>query len=168
MNIEINYKNSISKSKPKNILFFVDEKFSIFGIKKFISKSEYSYTEDLLKTKDFKNEIIISEIDSKKKLILVSIKKNIKNFEAENLGAKFYNNLKNLKFRDFVINTDYLPTNLKNFAGYFLHGLKLKSYVFDKYKTKKNKNKFTFYVHGKNIPSKIEQKRFKSIEEGTF
>ena len=93
MSIKINYKSIISKSKPKNVVFFVDEKFRIQGIKKFISKSEYSYTEDLLKTKDFKNKIIISEIDSKKKLILVSLKKNIKNFEAENLGAKFYNSL---------------------------------------------------------------------------
>ena len=63
MSIKINYKNSISKNKPKNIVFFVDEKFSILSIKKFISKSEYSYTDDLLKTKDFKNKIIISEID---------------------------------------------------------------------------------------------------------
>ena len=168
MSIKINYKSSISKSKSKNIVFFVDEKFRIQGIKTLISKTEYSYTEDLLKTKDFKNKIIISEIDSKKKLILVSVKKNIKNFEAENLGAKFYNNLKNLKINDFEINTDYFPTNLKNFVGYFLHGLKLKSYVFDKYKTKKNKNEFTFFVNGKNIPSKIEQIKFNSIEKGTF
>ena len=137
MSIKINYKSSISKSKLKNVVFFVDEKFRIQDIKALISKSEYSYTEDLLKTKDFKNKIIISEIDSKKKLILVSLKKNIKNFEAENLGAKFYNNLNNLKINNFEINTDYLPTNLKNFVGYFLHGLKLKSYIFDKYKTKK-------------------------------
>ena len=71
MTIKINYKNGISKNKPKNLVFFVDEKFSIFGIKKFISKFEYSYTEDLLKTKDLKKKIIISELDSKKKLILV-------------------------------------------------------------------------------------------------
>ena len=63
MSIKINYKNNISKNKPKNVVFFVDEKFSIAGIKKFISKSEYSYTEDLLRTKDLKKKIIFSEID---------------------------------------------------------------------------------------------------------
>ena len=61
MSIKIYYKSSISKSKPKNVVFFVDEKFRIQGIKKLISKSEYSYTEDLLKTKDFKDKIIISK-----------------------------------------------------------------------------------------------------------
>jgi len=154
MNIKINYKNSISKNKPKIIVFFVNEKFSILGLKKLITKSEYAYTEDLLKTKNLKNKIVISEIDSRKKLILVSIEKNIKNFEAENIGAKFFNYLKNLKINDFLVNTDHLPTNLENFVGYFLHGMKLKSYVFDKYKSKKNKKEFTFYIHGKNIPSK--------------
>ena len=33
MSIKINYKNNISKNKPKNVVFFVDEKFSIAGIK---------------------------------------------------------------------------------------------------------------------------------------
>ena len=55
MSIKINYKSSISKSKPKNVVFFVDEKFRIQSIKALISKSEYSYTEDLLKTKDLKD-----------------------------------------------------------------------------------------------------------------
>ena len=157
MSIKINYKSIISKSKLKNVVFFVDEKFRIQGIKKLISKSEYSYTEDLLKTKDFKNKIIISEIDSKKKLILVSLKKNIKNFEAENLGAKFYNNLNNLKINNFEINTDYLPTNLKNFVGYFLHGLKLKSYVFDKYKTKKIKMSIHFLFMARIFLQKLNK-----------
>ena len=70
------------------MVFFVDEKFSILEIKKLISKSEYSYTEDLLKTKDFKNNIIVSEIDSKKKLILVSIKKKNKKFRGRKYRCK--------------------------------------------------------------------------------
>ena len=35
-------------------------------------------------------------------------------------------------------------------------------------KQKKNKNEFTFFVNGKNVPSKIEQIKFNSIEKGTF
>ena len=51
MSIKIIYNKSLPKSKPQNMVFFVDEKFSILEIKKLISKSEYSYTEDLLKLK---------------------------------------------------------------------------------------------------------------------
>ena len=90
MSVQINYNKIASKSSPHNVVFFVDERFNILNLKKYITNSEYYYTQDLLKTKDLKKKLIIAEISSKKKIILVSIKKNIKHFEAENLGAKFY------------------------------------------------------------------------------
>jgi len=49
-----------------------------------------------------------------------------------------------------------------------LHGIKLKSYIFEKYKSKKSKKKINISVVGKNIPSKADQLKFKAIEEGTF
>ena len=94
MSIRINYNKPLSKKTNYNVVFFVDEKFHISGLKKFVTKSEYNYTQDLLKSKDLKQKLVISEISSKKKIILVSIEKNIKHFEAENLGAKFYSFLK--------------------------------------------------------------------------
>ena len=168
MSVQINYNKIASKSTPHNVVFFVDERFNILNLKKYITNSEYYYTQDLLKTKDLKKKLIIAEISSKKKIILVSIKKNIKHFEAENLGAKFYSILKNIKTDNFIVNTDYMPSKLKNLVGHFLHGLKLKSYNFDKYITKKNKKKINFFIVGNNIPSKIDRMKFKSIEEGAF
>ena len=57
----------------------------------------------------------------------------------------------------------------KDFLGYFLHGIKLKSYKFQKYKSKKDSNSVTIYVVGsKNKPSVQSQLKFKSLEEGTF
>jgi leucyl aminopeptidase len=168
MNVEINYNKVLRKKTLFYEVFFVDEKFNISDLKKHLTNSEYLYTLDLLKTKDLKEKLIISEISSKKKIILVSIEKNIKHFEAENLGAKFYSFLKSIKINNFIINTDYMPYKLKNFVGHFLHGLKLKSYIFDKYKTKKNKKKINFFIVGKNIPSKMDRIKFNSIEEGTF
>ena len=100
----------------------------------------------MLKTKDLKKKIIISEISSEKKIILVSIQKNIKNYETVNLGAKFYNFLTNLNGKGYRVNTDHLPTEQKNFVSYFLHGLKLKSYVFNKYKSKKDNKDFDFLL----------------------
>ena len=55
-----------------------------------------------------------------------------------------------------------------NLLGYFLHGLKLKSYVFEKYKTKKNNNNISIVITGKNLPSIKDQIKFKAIENGTF
>ena len=51
-------------------------------------------------------------------------------------------NFPDFKINDFTINTDSILIKSKNVVGYFLHGLKLKSYTFEKYKTKKIKKIF--------------------------
>ncbi len=168
MSVSINYKNSSNKKSNSNIVFFVDEKFNISKLKKHISNSEYTFISDLLKTTDLKKKIVIFDISSKKKIILVSVIKNIKSFEVENLGAKFYDNIKKFNLSNYQLNSDNLPNDVKNLVGYFLHGLMLKSYSFEKYKTKKNKKNISIFVTGKNKPSTNEQIKFKAIEEGSF
>ena len=56
MPIEINYKSSSTQKKLSNLILFVDEKFNISSLKKYISKFEYSYISDLIKTKDLKKK----------------------------------------------------------------------------------------------------------------
>ena len=41
--------------------------------------------------------------------------------------------------------SDSVNIKIENFVGHFLHGVKLKSYEFKKYKTKKDKNYFNKY-----------------------
>ena len=43
-----------------------------------------------------------------------------------------------MKNSEYFILSDSILGNNKNFLGLFLHGLKLKSYEFNKYKTKKD------------------------------
>ena len=53
--------------------------------------------------------------------------------------------------------------------GYFLHGIKLKSYEFNIYKSKKNKKNISINLIGtKNKITSQSQLRFKAIEEGSF
>ena len=142
MTITINYKNNVPKKDSFNLVLFVDEKFNISSLKKYVLSSEYSYIFDLLKTNDLKKKIISFDINSKKKIILVSLKKNLTSSDAENLGAKFYDLLKDIKQTEYCVNSDSTIGQLKNVVGYFLHGLKLKSYSFEKYKSKKIKKIF--------------------------
>ena len=67
MSIKINYKTSISKNPLNNQVLFVDEKFNIGPLKKYLSKSEFSYINDLLKTSDFNKNLFVFELSSKKK-----------------------------------------------------------------------------------------------------
>ena len=136
MTIQINYKNKALYNVSSNLVLFVDEKFNIKGLKKHISNSEFLYISELLKTNNFKKDLLFFEINSKKTIFLVSIKKNLKPSDAESLGAKFHGYLNYEKKKDYFINSDTINSKIENFLGYFLHGLKLKSYEFNKYKTK--------------------------------
>ena len=168
MSVTINYKGNSSKKKSSNLILFSDEKFTISSLKKHISKNEYLYISDLIKTRDLKDKIQSFDISSKKKVILISLKKNIENSEIENLGAKFYDEFKNFKQSEYNLNSETVPSKLKNILGYFLHGVKLKSYKFDKYLSKKNKKNISIIVTGKNKPSNLEQIKFSAVEQGTF
>ena len=168
MSIKINYKTSNFKKPSSNLVFFTDEKFNISTLKKFIPSSEYSYMNDLLKTSNLKNDLLVFEISSKKKIVLVSIKKNLKTSDIENLGAKFYKRINYGKNSEYLIITDTIVSKQNNFISYFLHGLKLKSYQFLKYKTKKETRVILLNIFGKNKPSTQNQLKFESLEEGTF
>ena len=168
MTVTINYKNKSTKISSSNLIMFSDENFNISPLKKHISSSEHNFVKDLIKTMDLKKKILSFASSSKRKIILVSQKKNIKNSDMENLGAKFYDLFKDAKENIFTLNSNTISEKSKNSVGNFLHGLKLKSYTFEKYKTKKNKKNIIINVIGKNIPSKNEQIKFKAIEEGTF
>ena len=168
MSVTINYKGNSSKKKSSNLILFSDEKFTISSLKKHISKNEYLYISDIIKTRDLKGKIQSFDISSKKKIILISLRKNIENSEVENLGAKFYDKFKDFKQSEYNLNSESISSKLKNIVGYFLHGVKLKSYKFDKYLTKKNKTNISIIVTGKNKPSNLEQIKFSAVEKGTF
>ena len=169
MSIQINYKGSEIKKKSNNLVLFVDEKFNINGLKKHILETEFSYISDLLKNSDLEKKLLLFEINSKKKIILVSIKKDIKINEVENLGAELYSYINHRKKSEYLVNTDTINSKINNLIGHFLHGLKLKSYEFNKYKTKKEIKTININVIGsKNKLSNQSQLKFKALEEGTF
>ena len=168
MSIQINYKAGPFKKKSSNLVLFVDENFNITGLKKLISNEEYSFIGDLLAINDKKKKIIAYDLNSRRRIILISIKKKITTSEVEGLGAKFYDIFKDIKQNHFDINSETAKNTLQNFVGYFLHGLRLKSYIFDKYKSKKEKTNLIINILGKNIPSLKHQIKFQAVENGTF
>ena len=155
MTVKINYKSNSLKKISSNLVLFVDEKFNISGLKKHISKSEFSYISDLIKNSDLKKDLLVFEINSKKTIFLVSIKKDIKTSDIENLGAKFHSYINYDKKNDFIVNSNTVNCKIKNFIAYFLHGIKLKSYEFNIYKSKKNKKLVSINVVGNE--NKISQ-----------
>ena len=169
MPIKINHLKNITQKSSTNLVLFSNDKFHNEGLKKYLSKSEFSYTGDLLKTSDLKKNILVFEISSKKKIVLISIKKNSTIADIERLGAEFFGRVNHGKNSEYLVYSDSLVGNNKNFIGHFLHGLKLKSYEFKRYKSKKDTRLISINVYGKkNIVSNKDQIKFSAIEEGTF
>ena len=150
-------------------MLFVNENFNIGGLKNYISNVEFSYISELLKNNDLKKNILFFEINSKKNIFLVSIKKEFKTSDVESLGAEFHGLINFKKKNEYFINSDSINSKIEKFLGHFLHGLKLKSYEFDIYKSKKEKKQISINIVGKkNKISTNDQLRFKALEEGSF
>ena len=67
MSINISYKKNLPKNKLSNLVFFVNEKYSIQGLKKNFNTSEIKFIEDVLKSQNLSKKIISLDLSSKKK-----------------------------------------------------------------------------------------------------
>jgi leucyl aminopeptidase len=169
MSIKISYSKQSTGKSSSNLVLFSNDKFSTSGLKKYLSNQELIYINDILKTSDVKKNLLVFELSSKKKIVLISIKNNSKPSDYENLGAEFYGTINYGRNSEYFLNSDSVISNQENFLGYFLHGLKLKSYEFTKYKTKKETRVISINIFGKtNKPTAQNQLKFKALEEGTF
>ena len=93
MAVQIKYlTKKIDKTLP-NTIFFSNDKFNVNNLKNNLSNSEFVYINDLLKSSDLKKNLFVFEINSKKKIIIISIKNNLKISDIENLGAELYGRL---------------------------------------------------------------------------
>ena len=67
MSIKISFKKSKLERTSANLVLFVDERFNIRPIKRYISSLEYTYISDLLKSSDLKKKLLVFNLTSKKK-----------------------------------------------------------------------------------------------------
>ena len=170
MSVQVVYKNKAKSGNQGAIVVFANEKFQIKSTSGFFSKNETSSIERILKNKKNTKENIVSfNINEKTTVILISLKKDSKSFDIENLGAVFYNFIKKNSFKDLsIISQSVKSKPEKDFIGRFIHGLKLKSYEFNIYKSKKIKNIITIDIIGKQSGTALKNKlKFKALEEGT-
>ena len=121
------------------IAFFTNEKSEITHLKKYLNSSEHKNLNVLLKNKNKKKGLVSFDLNPNQKIILISLKKNQKPNETEKSGAKLTDFLNSEGAGAVHIISDTISINLKSDAIYeFLHGMRLKSYSFDRYKSKKD------------------------------
>ena len=67
MSVKITYSKQAIRKFSINLVLFCNDKFYISGLKKYLTISEYSYISDLLKSNDLKKNLLVFEVNSKKK-----------------------------------------------------------------------------------------------------
>ena len=172
MSIKLSIKKSYNEKMVKNYVFFTNEDFKIDSLDKSAVGKYSNQIRKTINSSELKNKEFLSfNLSPSQKIILIKLKKNQSSLENEKIGAKFFNYTKlNLFFSVafFEQNIFQIKSNSKYFFDEFILGVKLKSYEFDKYKTKKsNKTLFLELFIKKNQINFNKNKRFISLIEGS-
>ena len=160
--------NSKFNSKASNIGFFISNDLK-FKPGTSIPQSTISKINSFLKkkSKDNKKQIFSFDLSESQKCFFILIKKNLNIYEINNLGA----NLKNYIKTDKTIKNICILGNSfsEEIISEFAYGFELKSYTFNKYKSKKDDFVQSIDFSVKNPTSfKLKYKNFSSIKEGVF
>ena len=154
------------------MFFFTNEDFKISELSKLpILKFSSFITKSVSTSNLVKKNILSFNINASQKIILIKIKDNKSSLTIEKLGAEFYVYLKsNLYFKTTFYEQNIRNFGLKNkyFFDQFIQGLQLKSYEFNKYKSKNIEKKFDIEIINKNKSFRFNKdKKFRSLIEGT-
>ena len=166
MIIKEKYVKSVKLNKLSGtIVFFANKNFEIKNIARLLNASENSLIKENLKNNKKKKEIFSFDISHNQKIIVYS-SKDSKNY-YEKSGAKLYeffkkDNLNKIHiFGDTILSSD-IPKCLHE----LVHGMKLKSYYFNKYMTKKNSDIINLNIISKNKINLKLINHLNAIEKG--
>ena len=166
MIIKEKYTNSAKlNTLSGTIIFFANKKFEIKNISKILNSSQADLLKKNLKNNIKKKEIFSFDISHNQKIIIYSINNNEDSYEKN--GAKLYEFLKKENLNKIYIYGDTIE-NLNNVKCLheLIHGMKLKSYTFDKYLTKKNSEIINVNIISKKKIDYQLIKNLSSIEKG--
>ena len=167
LEIELTYKK---QNNNQSSLVFCDKDFNLFGLNKYYTSQEITYIRKYALLTKNKKDILIYDIKPDHKIILIKINEIKSRINNEKLGGKALkaieiNNISEINLIHDNIYKFFIQNEL--FLNEFLHGLQLKSYNFEKYKSKLKKHKILITIP-KNLKNKIQntQPKFNSILHG--
>ena len=147
------------------IIFFANEKFEIKNINKFLITSQKDLFKKNQKKNSKKKNIFTFDLNHNQKIIIFSVKKKNNSFEKN--GAQIYEFLKKESIFNIHIFAETIESvNKSNSLHELVHGMRLKSYSFDKYKSKKNSITLNVNLINQKLADKKLVNRFNAIESG--
>ena len=171
MSIKIKIERNIAEKSIKNYVLFCDENFKINGLAKLSLADKSNIINKTINSNKIKEENFLSfNINPDQKIILVKLTKDNSQLENEKIGAKFYDYIK----KNSILSSTFLENNIHelnkknlNFIDEFFHGAKLKSYDFNKYKSKKKTSSFDIKIFSKSgLINLHKNKKYESLIQG--
>ena len=172
MSIKISLKNNLNAKSAKNHVFFTKPNFDIIGLKNLQVAKFSDFIKKAISSNKLDHKKFLSfNITATQKIILIKIKNDQSSLEIEKIGAEFYTYLKSNSY----LQTTFYEQNIRSFAlknkyffDQFIQGLQLKSYEFNKYKSKNKEKRFDIEILNRNKSFIFNKnKKFKSLIEGS-
>tara|TARA_B110000196_G_scaffold301078_1_gene294939 strand:- start:257 stop:1714 length:1458 start_codon:yes stop_codon:yes gene_type:complete len=167
MTLQISHTSNIDQKSSRNYALFANEKFQVENLRHiFSSPDQISYFNEIIKKKNNKKNFLLFDLNSKETIILIKLKNNLDSSYIESLGAEFFSFIKNNSVNELIIHESTIKKS--KMLEEFLHGVNLKSYEFNLYKSNNKEKviKINVLRLKKNLKSESEI-RFKSLLEGT-
>ncbi len=162
MKLKVNFVTKLSKAKSENEIIFVKNK----NLK---NKNLKPILKFVLESKLFQEELFIQKEYNKRNYIFINCRKLTLSSDYENIGSKLFDYLNNSKIENSYIDIGKVDINNIQLEK-ILHGVKLKSYSFDIYKSNNKKNKtINLNIVGTQInKSIILRKKLNALLQGVF
>tara|TARA_B100001123_G_scaffold449574_1_gene615469 strand:- start:689 stop:2176 length:1488 start_codon:yes stop_codon:yes gene_type:complete len=172
------FDNKIDFKRGETLVFFLNESLEFKTGRQIISNQVSNKIQIFLKNLKSKKrgeKIISFDISEANKALFIVVKENLHSNDFETIGANFFLCTKSNNLDKIVFYSDTLKLiksykdNLDKILN-FIHGFNLKSYTFDKYKTK-NRNSYNFLLKVISSERKLLVKnynKYKAIESGVF
>ena len=158
-------KSSKLSNLSGSILFFANEKSEIKNINSYISLTQNNIFKKNLKNNNKKKEIFSFDINHNQKIIIYTLKNTKSSYEKD--GAKLYEFFKKENLNKIHIFGDTIEDmNNNKCLLEVIHGMKLKSYTFDKYLTKKKSEDIKLNIISKKKLDLKLIKNLRAIEQG--
>ena len=147
MTLKINYFN---KKIEKNFLIFCDDKLNLKGIERNLGSLNTQYLRKFISSNfDKGKNFLVFDVNTKQKIIAIKINHKQDSYQNETKGADLYKIIKSHSIDEVCLidrNIKQFSEKNNNFLNEFLHGLELKSYQFNKYKSKSKKKIINIYL----------------------
>ena len=170
--MQISFKLSpLSRNKlVQNYVLFSNENFKVNSLDKLALGSNSKIINSITDTKEKDVNFTNLNLDTKERVILIKLKKNNSLLEIETLGADFLNYVE----KNLFYNLTFLDINIKDtfkkdkiFFERFIHGIRNKSYKFEKYKSKSKTKEINIEVLTKDKNFSLNKnKKLNALAEG--